>query len=236
MSQAPPFTSMGSQGRNWPLISLALLQTLLFLVPLIVLGQAIGWPASLRLPAAEALALINREAMAVQIGYWGYLLTSLAFLPFAVAMREFARGKGITGVLPDTALAVGVAAGMFKMLGIVRWLIAMPSLAALYGATSDPVQKAAIEITYTALNGYAGAVGELLGVQLTSGLWLVLTGIILVRIGMRWTGMAGLIIGGLFVATCLRTIVPGAAMLQAVTPPLALAWFVVLAAAIWRRR
>ena len=48
---------------------LAALQTALFLVPMAMLGQAIGWPASLRLPATEALPLIAGQANAVLIGY-----------------------------------------------------------------------------------------------------------------------------------------------------------------------
>ena len=228
--EAKPTSS--SQGA---LIGLSLLQTGLFLVPLIVLGQAIGWPASLRLPASEVLPLIAREAVAVQIGYWAYLLTSLAFVPLAIAMRSFAHANGVKGVMVDTAVALGAAAGILKTLGIVRWLAAMPALADLYGSTRDPMIKAAIEVSYTALNGYAGAVGELLGVQLTSGIWLVLTGIILAKLGMRWMGSAAFIIGTLFVGTCARTLIPQAAALQAVAVPLALLWFPALAIAIWRR-
>lgn len=220
---------------NGPLIGLSVLQAGLFLVPLIVLGMAIGWPASLRLPAAQALPLIAREAAAVQIGYWAYLITALAMVPLAVAMRTYAHGHGVRGLMVDTAALLGAAAGVFKMLGIVRWLTAMPALADLYGTTKDPMTKAAIEVSYTMLNGYAGGIGELLGVQLVSGVWLILTGIILGKCGLRWTAIAGTIIGVLFVATCARTFLPQAAMLQAIAPPLALFWFPMLAVAVWRR-
>ena len=42
-----------------------------------VLGQAIGWPASLRLPATEVLPLIAGQANAVLVGYGAYLTVSL---------------------------------------------------------------------------------------------------------------------------------------------------------------
>jgi hypothetical protein len=242
-SVAPRPVSAGLNDRPAPssdssiraLVGLALLQAGLFLVPLIVLGKAIGWPASLRLPAAEALPLIAREAMAIQLGYWAYMLTALATIPLAVALRAYAHSKGIRGLLVDTAAVLGVVAGMFKMLGIVRWLVAMPSLATAYISTTDPMIKSAVDVSYTMLNGYAGAVGELLGVQLVSGVWLIVTGIILTRSGLRWTGIAGALIGGLFVATCARTVFPQLALLQAVAPPLALFWFPLLAFAVWRR-
>ena len=63
--------------------ALALLQTALFAVPLVVLGRAISWPASLRLPAAEALPLIAAQADAVLLGYGAYLAVSLALIPLA---------------------------------------------------------------------------------------------------------------------------------------------------------
>ncbi len=235
-SSALPAASSAKRPSSAALAGLALAQTGLFLVPMIVLGQAIGWPASLRLPAAEALPLIAREALAVQIGYWAYLLTSLAFIPFALALRRFVLERGAGGLANDTAAAFGIAVGIFKMLGIVRWLVAMPALATLHAANPDPATRAAIDVAYVALNGYAGAVGELLGVQLVSGLWLVIAGLLLARTGFRVTGWSALVIGVLFVATCLRTIWPAAAALQGVAVPLALIWFVVFAGALWRER
>jgi hypothetical protein len=218
-----------------PLVGLSLLQAALFLVPLIVLGSAIGWPASLRLPAAQALPMIAREATAIQIGYWAYMLTALATVPLAIALRAYAHSQGVRGLLVDTAALLGASAGIFKMLGIVRWLAAMPALAAQYVQTNDGATKATLEVMYTTLNGYAGAVGELLGVQLVSGVWLILTGIVLARCGLRWTGIAGALIGTLFVATCARTMFPQVAVLQNIAPPLALIWFPLLAATVWRR-
>jgi Domain of unknown function (DUF4386) len=215
------------------LIGLALLQAGLFLVPLIVLGNAIGWPASLRLPAAQALPLFAREALAVQIGYWAYMLTALAMIPLAVALRAHAHSKGVHGLMVDTAALFGAAAGFFKMLGIVRWLVAMPALATAYVSTTDPATTAAIDVSYAMLNDYAGAIGELLGVQLVSGIWLMLTGNILAHSGLRWTGIAAAIIGALFVVACARTLVPQAVMLQAIAPPLVLFWFLMLAFAVW---
>jgi hypothetical protein len=234
---ADPYDRPGEPvaANNRALMGWALLQAGLFAVPLIVLGQAIGWPASLRLPAAEALPLIAREALAVQIGYWAYMLTALATIPLAVALRAYAHSKGVRGLLVDTAALLGAAAGILKMLGIVRWLVAMPGLATTYITTKDPVTKTVIETSYTMLNGYAGAVGELLGVQLVSGMWLIATGLILVRVGLRWTGTAGLLVGVLFLVTCARTVLPQLNILQAVAPPLGFFWFPMLAFAVWRR-
>ncbi|NPU13643.1 DUF4386 family protein [Bradyrhizobium sp. 83002] len=216
------------------LVLLVAAQVVLFLIPLIVLGRAIGWPASLRLPAGEALPLIARHATAVQIGYWGYLLTATAMVPLALALRRFARTHGVHGGLPDLMAAMGVAAAVLKTLGIVRWLIAMPSLALLHAGSSDPIIRAVVEVNYVVLNGYAGAVGELLGVQLFSGIWLMLVGTMLLRANLRLNGIAGLAIGAAFATTALRTLVPAFEILSTIVPPLALGWFVVLAVTLGR--
>jgi len=217
------------------LVALLLAQLILFLIPLIVLGQAIGWPASLRLAPEEALPLIHREALSLQIGYWGYLLTSVALIPLAVALRRYANANGVAGLLVDATLYIGVAAGVLKTLGIVRWLIAMPALASLHETTADPVVRSAVEVSYLALNGYAGSVGELLGVQLFSGLWLLGTGLVLGRIGFRAISIAGMLIGVGFLLNAMRTIVPGLEQLQAYVIPIALLWFPAVAFAIWRK-
>jgi hypothetical protein len=100
----------------------------------------------------------------------------------------------------DALAFLGAAAGILKTLGIVRWLSAMPALATAH-AGADAAGRATIETAYLALNAYAGSVGELLGVQLLSGLWLLGTAAVLVGIGLRLTGLLGGLAGLLFLAT-----------------------------------
>jgi Domain of unknown function (DUF4386) len=213
---------------------LALLQVGLFMVPLLVLGQAIGWPASLRLPPEEALPLVAANLNAVLIGYWAYLLVSVALIPLAFAVRHWLAADRADYWL-DAATFMGAAAGVLKTLGIVRWLSAMPTLAAAYvDPLTDPARKAMIEVSYLTLNGYAGAVGELLGVQLMSGLWIAAIAVLLVRRGLTMTGLLGGLAAVLFLATCLRTFWPELGALQAVSAPLGLVWTLFLAFAAWR--
>lgn len=214
---------------------LALCQVGLFLVPLLVLGRAIGWPASLRLPAHEALPLIAANALAVQIGYWGYLVTAIAMVPFAIALRRHALECGANSALADTMAVLGIAAAALKTLGIVRWLIAMPTLADLHSNANDPAVRLVIELNYVTLNAYAGSVGELLGVQVFSGLWLSVLGVLFHRIGLRRNGIASFFLGIGFATTGLRTIVPELTVLGTILPPLGLCWLLCLAVTFWRR-
>ncbi len=214
---------------------LAALQTLLFLVPMAVLGQAIGWPASLRLPATEILPLIAGQANAVLIGYGAYLTVSLALIPLAFAMRAWLATIGVVGWHSDAAAFVGAGAGLFKTLGIVRWLSVMPMLAGEYKA-ADQSARQVIELSYRTINAYAGAVGELLGVQLLSGIWLVAIGFALRQADKNWLGLAGIVLGTMFMATALRAAFQVAALIQSAAVPLTLVWFVGVAVMLWRDR
>ncbi|WP_293865484.1 DUF4386 domain-containing protein [uncultured Alsobacter sp.] len=232
----PSTAAPQERAHTLPLVLLVLAQVVLFMIPLIVLGSAIGWPASLRLPAAEALPLIAAKAEAVQLGYWGYLVTAVAMVPLAVALRRHFASRGANGMINDTMVAFGVAAAILKTLGIVRWLTAMPMLALAHGNAADPGRRAAVETAYAALNGYAGSVGELLGVQLVSGLWMILVGVLLARTDRRAVGIAGAVVGAGFAANALRSAVPALEVLSAVMPPVGLAWLLWLAVALWRSR
>ncbi len=215
------------------LMSLLLLQPVLFAVPMVVLGQAIGWPGSLRLPGSQALPLIHANAGAVQLGYWAYLLVSFALVPLSFAMRGWMGARGMAGWAADALAFTGAAAGVFKMLGIVRWLSAMPLLASQHDGADAP-GRAMIETTFAGLNAYAGHVGELLGVQLVSGVWVTGIGAALVVAGHRVAGYWGVAAGLMFLAACLRTAVPELAVIQTIAVPVALTWFIAVAVSLRR--
>jgi hypothetical protein len=223
-----------SRAGSTALAALMVAQTVIFAIPMIVLGQAIQWPSSLGFPAAQVLPAIHANAGAVLLGYWSYLIVSIAMIPLVFAFRAWAMERGVSGWALDAMTFIGAAAGVLKTLGIVRWLTVMPLLARDY-VSADATQRATIELTYRALNSYAGSVGELLGVQLMSGLWLIGAGIVLARAGRGVIGSGGILAGALFLATCLRTVIPEAAALQMVAVPLALVWFIVAGIALARR-
>jgi len=174
-----------------------IIEFLLIFAPLIILGTAINWPASLDEPASVNLPLILEQYMAMMTGYSIYLVYSLLFWPMA-----YLTGRAI--VIDDTSNTLFLVASGFaalstlaRTLGIVRWLFAMPVLARLY---TNPVVsenfKESISMVYEMLNAYAGGIGELLGVSLFASIWLVLISILLIRSSHwpNWLGFFGLIV------------------------------------------
>lgn len=146
-----------------------------------VLAPSIDWPQSLDLPPQQALPLITQQAPAVALGYSLYFLSALLLVPLAVLVRRALAERFGSSALLTATVALGVAAGVLKLLGIVRWLVAMPALAATY-ASGDDATRAAVSVMYETLNNYAGGVGEVLGVQIFSGLWTLLVSAALWRL------------------------------------------------------
>ncbi|PNY79805.1 DUF4386 family protein [Deinococcus koreensis] len=182
------------------LFATAAAQFVLMLGAFGVLSSAIGWPQSLDLPAAEALPLIRERGGAVALGYSMYFVSAFLLVPLSVLIhRMLGEQDGDSTVLNITA-ALGVTAGVLKLLGIVRWLVAMPALAATY-AGGDGATQAAASVMYETLNTYAGGVGEALGVQLFAGLWTVMVSAALWRRpGARALALGGFASGGLLLA------------------------------------
>jgi hypothetical protein len=90
-----------------------------------------------------------------------------------------------------------------------------------------------LEVSYTAIHGYAGSVGELLGVQLVSGIWMTSVGFVLLRrFSAGWraslVSTLGILTGtGLVIATA-RIFEANIAAIQAFTNLAGLIWVVAL--------
>ncbi|MCM2387645.1 DUF4386 domain-containing protein [Streptomyces albipurpureus] len=216
--------------------ALLTVEGLLIFVPFAVLGNAIGWPASLDDPAATALPRLLDQEGAVRAGYTVYLLYSVLFLPVAVWTTRALTGGGDS---PFSRVAVGfaVASTLARTIGISRWLLAMPGLAEAHGEASDPAVRESVAVQYQVLNDFGGGIGEVLGVSLFAVGWLVCTILAALRsdAAPRW-----LLIAGFFVAAGLALPLAeiagadsGAA--TSVGTSLLHLWFLAAAAALFRR-
>ncbi|GAB4200315.1 MAG: hypothetical protein OHK0022_21290 [Roseiflexaceae bacterium] len=174
---------------------LLVLEGLLIFAPMVILGGSINWPASLSEPAEVMLPLLHAQLGPARAGYFIYLIYSILFFPVALLTARAVAGNGGDG--PLLRLAVGFAAlsTLARCLGIIRWLVAMPALAALYvDPAATPEVREAVRVAYTALNAYGGSVGEVLGVNMFAALWLGLLSAAILRGGglPRWLGLFGI--------------------------------------------
>ena len=169
-----------SASQRFLLGALLIAAALLSFLPIAILGPAIGWPASLRLPAAQQLAAIAGTPAAVALGYAVYLLYSVLVLPVMTLLAW--RCSGSLG-RPLVVMVVAFAAlsVLARSIGILRWLTAMPAMAQQHAA-ADAAGKQVLEAIFTVVTTYGGGIGELLGVSLFMSLSLGLA------MAAAWTG------------------------------------------------
>jgi hypothetical protein len=167
--------------------ALMLFREAVFYFGFYLLGSSINWPNSLGLSADETFRLITEHSGAVFSGYYVYLLSSVLFVPIAFVLRAVLRTEkdAVTNTVLDIATAFAVISVVFRAMGILRWLFAMPMLAATYlDPASTPAMREAALLNFNLLDTYAGKAGEHLGVGLFAAFFVFSFGIALWRTAM----------------------------------------------------
>lgn len=167
---------------NLPQIAavLLVLEIVFFMTAFVVLGQAIDWPASLDEPASVVLPRLVAHQGSVVFGYYSYLLSAILLVPLAIVLHCYFGLKQNPLLLSATAF--GIISGAMKSLGIIRWLFLMPYLANRYVVSDNsPALQETISLLYDTFNLYAGKVGEYIGVQMFTALWVGLLSLAVLR-------------------------------------------------------
>ena len=196
-----------TQGRRaWGLGLLLVAEALLSFAPLVVLGPAIGWPASLASPAAQQLAAIGAAPSAVATGYAIYLAYSLLIAPVMIVLAARTFGS-LAHPLAATVAAFAALSALARAIGILRWLTVMPVLATAH-ATADPATRQQIELVFTAITRYGGGIGEILGVSLlmAAALATLCVGALRQRAMPTWLAALGLIAAAALAGMALPTL------------------------------
>jgi Domain of unknown function (DUF4386) len=226
-------------GNAKPLAGLLAFEALLSFAPMLILGPAIGWPASLGRPAAEQLTAIAAAPGAVQMGYAVYLLYSLLIAPvFILLAARLLKGQaGRVSAALLSVCALFALSCLARCIGILRWLTVMPMLASAHAA-AEPSRQAQVELVFSAITSYGGGIGELLGVSLFMASALGLMCAVAWCQGSLPAGLAatGLLSSALLLGMALPMLLPVTARV-----PVALAvtgltlWMLAAAVWLWRR-
>jgi hypothetical protein len=157
---------------------------LLVAVPLVftagftVLQMNFEYPDILRHPASEVLTKFAAVGADVHLAWYAMMAAAIGIIPAAV-------GLGIRYWREDSLLAAltaafGILAGLVQALGLLRWVILIPAIAAGFvapGATDIDHAIAAAQFDFA--NHYLGAgAGEHLGYLFTGLFTLTLAGLI----------------------------------------------------------
>jgi hypothetical protein len=192
-----------------------------------MLGKRFDYPNILRRRATEVLDRFRAGGSSLILLWWMFMLSGLLLITAVVLLGQ---ALGFAGIVP-LAVTVGVLAGLVQMLGLLRWVYLVPSLAR---ANVDPGlesgQREANIAVFRAMHQYLGVgVGEHLGYLLT-GIWSVLTGVAIASSELipAWLGWVGIVVGaGLIIGSAEflgRDEEDGWALAGAAIPILYVAW------------
>lgn len=192
-----------------------------------LLGKRFEYPDILRRSTSEVLERFRAGGSGLILLWWTFMLSGLLLIAGAVLLGQV---LGF-GVIVPVATTIGVLAGFVQMLGLLRWVYVVPSLARAYAdMTLGPEQREMYIVVVRALHQYLGVgVGEHLG-NLFTGIWSVLIGIGVIQgtAVPTWLGWPGVAIGAGLVVGSVEFLGPneerGWGLAGAAIPVLYIAW------------
>lgn len=153
--------------------------SLLVIVPIVFtagftgLQMTFDYPDILRQPAGDVLARFAHAGPDLGLYWYAMMAAALGLIPAAIAtgLHVWKRDPLLAGL----SIAAGVLAGLVQALGLIRWVILVPHLAASHVAPGATETDLAVNVAiFDAANLYLGvAVGEHLGYFFT-GAWTLL--------------------------------------------------------------
>src|SRR4051812_22352548 len=158
-----------------------------------VLSSTFDWPDILREPADVVLPAFVAGGTSL-VWTWFATAWTYAILLVPVLLLPAVLGRRNDPVLRAATYA-GATSVLLSLIGFLRWVFVVPSLADSYVA-GDETTKAAVAAAWTAQHQFGGALlGEHLGQLLAIG-WSVTLSVIILRTRVlpRWLGVAGLVV------------------------------------------
>jgi hypothetical protein len=176
-----------------------------------ILSATFDWPDILREPASVVLPAFSAGGDGL---IWTWFATAWTYAILAVPLLLLPRvlGRSDDAVL-RVATVVGAASVAFSLIGFLRWVFVVPSLARSYDGGSAAT-KAAVEAAWLAQHQFGGAlIGEHLG-EILAIAWSVTVSVVVLRSGVlpRWLGVAGLVTSVLYLLNqgdVMSTAIPG---------------------------
>lgn len=210
-------------------------------VPFTLLAATFDYPDVLRRGAADVLPRFAAGGVPLLAQWYAYAAVAAAFVPLSLAVRRCLRVP--RGTMDGTALA-GVLAGVFQLLGLLRWVFVVPALAAAHSdpQASEATRAAAVQAFTLVHQLFGVAIGEHLG-QLATAIWTIgmvraLVAVVWCPRWLRWPGLAAAVLLVLGQVEAFATVVPFALGPLALAVPVGFLlwslWLAALGIVLWR--
>ncbi len=161
-------------------------------IPFSILGLIFDYPQILRQPAGDILTMFDKGGLTLIAVWYAFALAAMLMIVVVVLVHNVLRDTNEN--LLRIATVFGVLAGVLQVLGLIRWVFVVPSLASAYTdpAATEASRSTAV-VVFNALHQYAGvAIGEHLG-QIFTAAWAALVSASMIR-KLRMLGVAGIVI------------------------------------------
>jgi hypothetical protein len=166
----------------------------LFMTAFTLLQINFEYPDILRQPAITVMEKFVAGGSGLIANWYAMVISAILFIPISILLHQFLAQKDSN--LMQLGTVFGVTAGIVEMLGFIRWPFLVPSLAQSYlDPTASEATRAAVAVTFSAFNQYAGVgIGEHLGYMFTA-LWTIIVGIAMMKSPhfRGWLGWVGII-------------------------------------------
>jgi hypothetical protein len=203
---------------------------ILFMTAFTLLQVNFEYPDILRQPATVVMEKFMAGGSGLIANWYLMVISSILFIPISVMLHPYLAREDTPYMAVATTF--GVTAGIEQMLGFIRWTFLVPTLASTYLAPSaSEATRAAIEVTFTAFNQYAGVgIGEHLGYIFTA-LWSILIALAMPKSKYfnTWIGRMGVMLAiGIMLGTLEPAGVPFVGLINAIAYSLWAVWIVIL--------
>lgn len=199
----------------------------IFMAAFTGLQMSFNYPDVLREPPADILARFSAGGPALLATWYVFMLSALAFIPVGVLSGLWLMPRH--PVAAAFSATFGILAGLVQGLGLLRWVILVPSLAA---APEDMTTQA----VFNAFHLYVGAgIGEHFGYLFTA-LWTVSVSVALMA-RYRLMAWAGIVVAiGIMVGMAEPFGFAAAAMINAISYTAWAVWLIVLGILVLRQK
>lgn len=209
----------------------------LFMTAFTMLQVNFEYPDILRQPAMTVMEKFVAGGSGLIANWYAMVFSAMLFIPISVMLHSHLAREDTPYMAVATTF--GVIAGVVQMLGFIRWPFLVPALASTYvNPSTSEATRAAIEVTFTAFNQYAGVgVGEHLGYVFTS-LWSILIGAAMLdSINFsKWLGWMGIISAvGILVGVLEPAGVPLVGLINAMSYIVWAIWLVIVGVYLLRK-
>jgi len=189
---------------------LLLLGAIGVLVPYTILTMTFEYPDILRQDTGAILTKFHNGGSSLILTWWAF---GILGLPLLIAYIKIGQKLENQIGFARWATTIGVISGIVQIIGLLRWVFVVPTIASLYVGADDVATKQAAIVSFKAIHQFGGVLlGEHIG-QLFTIIWTVMISLAFLKLKLfpNWVSWLGFIASFIYLlaqAELFSTVIP----------------------------